>query len=128
MKKLDHKQVYRWLKIGQVVFGLLIVLFVILAIIYNGHPSSANGTGAGATGFPDLVKAIQQGVSGLIGVIGVVMTIAGGLVYATSQGNPNQMNLGRDIVVSAISGLALYGFSSWLLGGNGISQFFPVPR
>lgn len=126
MKKLDHKKARRWLKFSQVAFVVLIILFIVLAIIYGGHASLAGGPGVGKTTFPELVAAMQSGVAALIGLLGVVMTIVGGLVYATSQGNPNQANLGRDIIISAISGLALYGFSSWLLGTGGISYFFPT--
>jgi len=127
MKKLNHKRARQWLKVGQAAFVVLIVLFIVLAIIYGGRSSLAQtGPGAGATTFPEMISAMQTGVAYLIGLLGVVMTIVGGLVYATSQGNPNQANLGRDIIISAISGLALYGFSSWLLGSGGISHFFPT--
>jgi hypothetical protein len=126
MKKLNHKRARQWLKVGQVAFAVLIILFIALVII-SGHSSLAGtGPGAGPTTFPDMIVFIQEGVATLIGLLGVVMTIVGGLVYATSQGNPNQANLGRDIIISAISGLALYGFSSWLLGSGGISHFFPA--
>ena len=126
MKTFNHKKARRWLKVAQVVFTLLIMLFIILAALYGGNSSLAGGSGAGSTDFPSLVQAMQSGVSTLIGLLGVVMTIAGGVVYATSQGNPNQTKLGQEIIISAISGLALYGFSSWLLGGSGISMFFPA--
>lgn len=125
MKKLDYKKARRWLRVSQAVFVILILLFIVLAAIYGGDPSSAEGgSGVGGTGLPAVVDGILFLTSALVGVLGVVMTIIGGLVYATSQGNPNQANLGRDMIISAISGLALYGFSHWLIY-TGVSKFFP---
>ena len=131
MKKFDHKKARRWVKAAQILFGLLIVLFVIAVMLYGSNSSLAGGPGGGSSSFTGFIEALRGKASALIGTLAVVMTISGGVVYATSQGNPNQMSLGRDLIISAISGLALYAFASFLLGdigtgGSGglIKQYF----
>ncbi|MBN2585452.1 hypothetical protein JXA59_02285 [Patescibacteria group bacterium] len=120
MGKFDHKKAHRWVKISQVVFAVLILVFIFIAVLYGNNPSLAgSGSGGSALSFPDLIVALRNGMSVLIGALAVIMTIAGGVVYAVSQGNPNQMAVGRDLIVSAISGLALYAFSLYLLGNPG---------
>jgi len=127
MKKFDHIKARRWIKIAQVVFGVLIVVFILIAVLYGKNPSMAGDPGGSAVSFPELMTALLDKMSLMIGTLAVVMTIAGGVVYATSQGNPNQMNVGRDLIISAISGLALYVFATFLLGdirgaGGGLIQ------
>lgn len=125
MKTLDHKKVRPWLRAGQVLFVVLILLFLALVALAGNNASLAGEpTNSGALDFPALIESMRGMVSWLIGTLAVVMTISGGIVYATSQGNPNQMGVGRDLIISAISGLALYAFSTFLLGsaagGGGI--------
>lgn len=132
MKKLDHKKARRWVKISQVVFVVLVIAFILVAVLYGNNPSMAGSESAGSSeSFTGLIVALRDGMSLLIGTLAVVMTIAGGVIYATSQGNPNQMSVGRDFIVSAISGLALYACARFLLGdisvggtGGLLRQFF----
>jgi len=131
MKKFDHKKARRWVRITQVVFTVVVIAFILVAILYGNNPSMAGSEGGSPESFTGLIVALRDGMSLLIGTLAVVMTIAGGIVYAVAQGNPNQMSVGRDLIFSAISGLALYMFARFLLGDIGaggtgglIQQFF----
>lgn len=132
MKSTHIRNAKRWAMLAKVALVVLVLLFVVFSVIY-GTPSLAGGAGEGPLSFPTWVVTIRNSISALIGLLAVVMVIAGGIVYATSQGNPNQIGVARDIIVSAIAGAALYALASMLLGGPGaselgqglISRFFP---
>jgi len=129
MNRAKTRKINPWLRISQYLFWGLLLIFIIISFI---DPSSAASPGAGATSFNDLMLVLQGVVGGIIGLLAVFMVIAGGIVYATSQGNSGQMGLGKEIIVSAIGGLLLFMFALWFLGSNLgggiISKFFPVPE
>ncbi|OGB74010.1 hypothetical protein A2V68_01420 [candidate division Kazan bacterium RBG_13_50_9] len=130
-KRASLSQAHRWAIAAKVALIALVVLFLIFSVIYKSIPSEAAVGATWSTGTSDwigFVVALRNGISYLIGVLAVAMVIAGGVVYITAQGNPNQIGVARDIIISAIAGAALYAFATVLLGGDVggglISQFF----
>ncbi|MCL4360406.1 hypothetical protein M1555_04125 [Patescibacteria group bacterium] len=58
---------------------------------------------------------------GLAGGIAFLLIIFGGLQIMTSTGNPEKLNEGRELVVSAIAGLLLIIFSVFILRLIGVN-------
>ena len=120
MKKDSLESARRWTKVAKVLLVVLGLLFIVATALLSGYDSSLaqEAGGGGATSFSFWVDRLQDLAKGLIGVVAVVMIISGGVVYATSQGNPNQIGVARDMIVSAIAGVALFMFATWLLGDS----------
>ena len=79
-------------------------------------PSYAECSTEATTGDDSLmsrVKVIINVVLGILGVVAVAMIIVGGIMYTTSQGNPDKVKQAKDIVIYSIVGLvvALLGFA-----------------
>jgi hypothetical protein len=69
----------------------------------------------------DLLGWIIKLGMGLAGGIAFLLILFGGLQIMTSAGNPEQLNAGRELVSSAITGLILIIFSVFLLSFIGIN-------
>lgn len=54
-----------------------------------------------------MIQTIVTVVLGIIGLICVAMIIVGGVTYTTSQGNPEKVKQGKDIILYAIVGLVV---------------------
>jgi hypothetical protein len=67
-----------------------------------------------------LSKILGLGI-GIAGGIAFLLIIFGGLQIMTSAGNPEQLNGGRELVSSAVTGLLLIIFSIFLLQFIGVS-------
>lgn len=67
----------------------------------------------GDDGLMSRVRVIIEVVIGILGVVAVAMIILGGIQYATSQGNPEQIKKAKDIILYAVIGLivALLAFA-----------------
>ena len=76
------------------------------------------GTGNNPTDF--LTKIMGLGI-GIAGGIAFLLILFGGLQIMTSAGNPEQLNAGRELVSSAVTGLLLIIFSVFLLQFIGVS-------
>ena len=59
------------------------------------------------TSFSDLFGNFLVNVQGVVGWLAVIMIVIGGIVYITSGGSPNQITLGKSIVVYAMTGFAI---------------------
>jgi len=97
-------------------------IFLVLALIfvvYSGITMAASGTG---TELYEWVSNVRRMVSTLIGALALVMIVVGGIMYATSAGNPNQIKTAKEYIISAISGVVLYILSAVLLGGSATEQ------
>lgn len=127
MKASDHHKTRKWIKVAKISFLVLIVLFVILSLVYGDKSLASVTGGADATAFEDFIMNFYKSLSGLVGLLAVTMIIAGGIVYATSEGNPDKIKTAKEIIIAAIMGALLFAFANWLLGSNGISKYFPVP-
>ena len=138
MKTPDHRKVRKWVKIAKISLLVLIILFVILSLVYGDKllavipdPTNYFNPDYGAqpgfnNSFSNTIKSFYDSLAVLIGLLAVIMIIVGGIVYATSEGNPDRVKTAKEIVLAAIMGVLLFAFANWLLGGNAISKYFPV--
>ena len=124
MKTPDHRKTRKWVKIAKVSLLILIILFVILSLVYGDKLLAAGF--ADNNSFFNTIKSLYDALAGLVGLLAVIMIIAGGIVYATSEGEPDKIKTAKEMVMAAIMGVILFAFANWLLGGNAISKYFPV--
>jgi uncharacterized membrane protein len=73
---------------------------------------------------PEFVGTIIKWVVGLIGVLLVALFVYGGVVYATSAGNEERIELGKKIMMYSIVGVAIIAFA-FLITDYVISALFP---
>lgn len=142
MKTSDLRKTKKWVKIAKISLLVLIVLFVILSLVYGdqllavipapGTHSPDYGSDPSLLGFAEnnsffnTMKSFYGALAGLIGLLAVVMIIAGGIVYATSAGDSDKIKTAKEMVMAAIMGVLLFAFANWLLGSNAISKYFPI--
>ncbi len=96
--------------------------------IVNGSSSCETALGRIEATPEGFIKAVLALGIGLGGAIAIIMLVYGGFKIATSQGNPEAVQGGQQIITSAIAGLIFILASVFLLGliaGNilGIPQF-----
>jgi len=84
-------------------------------------PGSWTAIGCIHTDPTSLLSYILRIGIGLAGGIAFLLILFGGLQIMTSAGNPEQLNAGRELVTSAITGLLLVIFSIFLLQFIGIN-------
>lgn len=72
------------------------------------------------TDFSSVLTQFFKLGAGIGGGIAFLLILFGGFQILTSAGNPEQLNAGRELVVSAISGLLMIVFSTFLLGVIGV--------
>jgi len=73
---------------------------------------------------PEFVGTIIKWVIGIIGVILVALFVYGGVVYATSAGNEDRIEMGKKIMMYAVIGVAIIAFA-FLITDYIISALFP---
>ena len=61
----------------------------------------------GVNNFNDLLEKIVTGVGTLIASLGVIMIIIAGILYLTSAGNPERINVAKKALVYAIIGIVI---------------------
>ena len=54
-----------------------------------------------------IISVIINVVIGLIGLVAVIMIIVGGIMYTSSQGNPDKVKQAKDIILYSIVGLVV---------------------
>jgi len=100
-------------------FILTTILFGVFAISCVSYAAPSvkltDPLGGQANDIPVLVGSIIKYVSGILGVLALVMFIYGGLMWMTSGGASDKIKKGRDTLVWAVLGLALIFFSYALL-------------
>ena len=69
------------------------------------YTTSAND--GNTTEIMPVVQVIINVVIGIIGLISVVMIIVGGIMYTTSQGQPDKVKQAKDVILYAIVGLVV---------------------
>ena len=113
--------------------GLIISLFLLVALApptvlaadpFAGCPDDSQqintAIGCIPTEFSGLLAKFFELGAGIGGGIAFLLILFGGFQILTSAGNPEQLNAGRELVVSAISGLLMIIFSVFLLGVIGV--------
>lgn len=81
----------------------------------NGQPGAWTALGCISVEPSGFVAWLLQKVIGIAGGIAFLLIIYGGFQILTSAGDPEKLNTGKDIVVSAIAGLLMIVFSVLLL-------------
>jgi hypothetical protein len=118
-----------WLKVGIAAYWIVVALFVLIALTGYGldlagvsaatNPNAVADT-AGGVGFDVYVCNILLPAAGtLIGALTVLMIIAAGIVYATSQGaGSGDLSIGtaKQMIMAALTGALLYILGTFLLG------------
>lgn len=87
----------------------------------GGSGSTWTAIGCIKTDPADLLGRIIGLGMGVAGGIAFLLILFGGLQIMTSAGNPEQLNAGRELVSSAITGLLLIIFSIFLLQFIGVN-------
>ena len=75
--------------------------------------NSAKGTGTpdNVTGDDGLIKKVVNLLLWAIGIISVIMIIIGGIRYATSNGDSNQVTAAKNTIMYAVLGLVIAIFA-----------------
>jgi len=74
----------------------------------SGQAHAAIWTDFGAaTNFGEYASLVIQWATPVIGLFATIMVIYAGYVYMTSQGNPEQVNTAKDILIGVIAGIIL---------------------
>jgi hypothetical protein len=89
----------------------------------GGESNTGTWTAIGciSTNPTDLLGKIVGLAMGIAGGIAFLLMLFGGFQIMTSAGNPEQLNAGRELIVSAITGLLLIIFSIFLLQFIGVN-------
>jgi uncharacterized membrane protein len=123
-------------KISSILAILSILSLVVLPVVTNAvtepgeRPGEALREAAGVAGvetersLPEFVGTIIKWVIGLIGVVLVALFVYGGVVYATSAGNEDRIEMGKKIMMYAVIGVAIIAFA-FLITDYIISALFP---
>ena len=69
-------------------------------------PKNVTGTASGDNAY-ELLITVTNWVLGIVGAIAVLFIIYGGFRYITSQGNQQQMDTAKNILIKAIIGLVI---------------------
>ena len=127
------------------IYSILTLLFIILSLTFVPSVAAQGSTGKSGSGtkqfsgvfcgtstdintaigciptdFTNFVgKFFNLGI-GVGGGIAFLLILFGGFQILTSAGNPEQLNAGRELVVSAITGLLMIVFSVFLLSVIGV--------
>ncbi len=72
----------------------------------DGDPSTTINN-VSKLGADSVMSGILNGVYFMIGIAAVISIIVGGIIYATSGGDPNGAKRGKDIILYAIIGLVV---------------------
>jgi hypothetical protein len=67
------------------------------------------------TDFTGLVSTLLKFGLGIAGGVAFLLILLGGFQILTSAGNPEQLEAGKELVTSAITGLLLIIFSTFIL-------------
>ncbi|MCD6471236.1 hypothetical protein J7K86_01775 [bacterium] len=101
---------------------ILFIFLLIFGLVYFSQAQSTNSSDTtdeeievpNPLGTHNVSEVAARGIKyalGLIGVVALVMTIYGGLLWMTSGGKKEQIEKGKNTLVWAIFGLALVFFS-----------------
>jgi hypothetical protein len=77
-------------------------------------PNPLTGEENDPTDSAELFGLILRGFLGIVGTFSLIAFIAGGVMWLTSSGNPEQVKKGKDIFVYALIGIAVV-FSSYIV-------------
>ena len=119
--------------IGKILLTLLVLLPNVVLINFanassfpgpittENFPGASPGSSTGTSGFGD-EGALSSYISGIytwsIGIaagLAVIMLIYAGYLYVTSAGNPEQINLAKEVIIGAIAGFVFLILAALIL-------------
>lgn len=105
---MNKTQLKNWCKAG-VAGALWLVPLAAGAVITTGDLGIDYGnlTGLGTRDVRDTVAAIINVALGLLGIVAVVIIIAGGFLWMTAAGNEEKVDTARKMIFQGIIGLAI---------------------
>ena len=93
---------------------MLVFLFVITSLVavclgfYANTRALAITTEFGeVANLGEYISGIFKWVIGIAGGLAVIMLIYAGYLYTTSQGNPDNLTLAKDIIIGVVTGIIL---------------------
>lgn len=110
MKKLAKFSVL----FGSIIFVLSMVLAPALSVVNAEEPDPLGNledlgedSGLPEQDLPELIARIISWIIGIVGIVLVVLFVYGGVVYATSAGNEDRIEMGKKIMLYAIIGVLI---------------------
>ena len=123
MQEPKHHRFARAIDLYTRVYQYLVWVFGFVIVIRAGGGIAASFASDGDLGaFSVMVCNLFGIMGGIIISLAVITVIAAGIVYATSQGASGGINSAKTMIVSAISGIALYVLSGYFLGACGKNE------
>ena len=102
-------------KFVKIIFGLLMLLFIAFPAFVK-----AEGEFFG-TDLKTYSEKLYAWSIGIAGSLAIIMLIYAGYLYVVSMGNTDQINSAKEIIIGALSGLALLILASLILRGLGVA-------
>ena len=96
-----------WLIVSAFIFFRLSARGLAAPIEFDPGGQIGTTLGLGTANFETTVIKLTQWVLSLLGLVGVVMMIAGGYIYLTAGGNEEKVNQARSLIKNALVGLVL---------------------
>jgi len=82
----------------------LLSVFIVLGLVLSTKLVHAEVIGGGS--LPEYIKNLYNWAITIGGSLATLVLIYAGYLYATSAGNPEQVNLAKEYIIGALSGLA----------------------
>lgn len=121
----------------KVIFSLILLSSFLLILLYPTNALAQRGVGSctideidtaigcipvlnEATGQEDFIIYVVRWSMGIAGGIAFLLILLAGFQIMTSQGNPERLKAGQELLTSAIAGLILLIFSVFILEFIGV--------
>ena len=123
MNKQPTKSKHTWARFALYGFWGALGLFAVLLISQYGSASTAQAATEAGKSFAVLVCGFYSAAGAFVFALTVLMIVAAGIVYGTSQGQSggegSGIGLAKSMIISAVSGALLYVLGFILLGSCG---------
>lgn len=82
----------------------------------NGAFTDKCLSGGGCVSAPDLVNNMVNWFIGVAGAVALIFMVYGGIMYMTSNGDPNKTQKAKNMIMYAVIGLIIVGLSTVITG------------
>lgn len=87
-----------------------------LELVKTAYAQAVNTEFGPATNIGDYISLVMGRVLPLLGGIALLMMIYAGYLYMTSQGNTDQINKAKDIIIGVLVGIVLIFSIEFIVG------------
>ena len=102
------QKIKKMLPVALMVIALAVPLIALAQFKVNNTEWTGNNAGlAKETDIGVVIVSLIRWITGIIGLICVIMIIYGGVTYATAAGNEDRIEMGKGILLWAIVGLVI---------------------